>query len=91
MIIDALISILTGTVKLIFGVFPSLPAMSTSIVSAGDYAVTMISGFVGFFGVIYGTVLLTAIFVMLLALLLFDQIYFSTLWVIKKIPVLNIK
>ena len=91
MILDAILSALIGVVQLIFGVFPDLPDIPTAISDGGDWAIDTIGGAVGFLTVLYSAPILAAIVVILIGLLAFDQIYWLALWVIKKIPIINIK
>jgi hypothetical protein len=91
MILEAIISALTGMLKLIFGIFPDLPDIPTAVSDGGDWAVDTIGGAMGFMTVLYSAPLLVAIVVLLVALLAFDQIYWLVLWVLKKIPILGIK
>jgi hypothetical protein len=85
-LIDAIISVIEG----IFGILPSLPATPSSVVSAGSWVTDTITSVIAVFNMVYGSALMAAIMVVILGLLNFTWVYHTLMWIIRKIPVLNI-
>ena len=91
MIVDGLIHVLLGVVTTIVSVFPTLPAIDPSIVTAGNWVTTTLGQGASFAQFLYGTALFNAIIAVLIAIWAFEPIYHGVMWVLKKIPFLNIK
>lgn len=91
MIIDAILSVLVGVLKLIMTPLPSLPAISTTISDAGTWLINLVSNASGYLQAIYSAPLLAAVIALFVVLLAFEQIYWTVMWIVKKIPMLNIK
>jgi hypothetical protein len=91
MITITIIKVFMAGVTALFGILPNVPATPTSISSGGDWVINSVAGIASVLQQIYTPVLLTAIIVVVLVLFNFERIYFLVLWVLKKIPALNIK
>lgn len=75
----------------IFGILPTLPAMPSVIVTAGNWVLTQVGNFTSVINMVFGSTLATAIFVIIIGLFTFEWIYHSTMWLLTKIGVLGIK
>lgn len=91
MIVDGLIHAILGIVSNILSVFPSLPSMDVSIVTAGAWLSTTLAQGAAFAQFIYGSTLYHAIIALVAAVWAFEPIYHTVMWVIKKIPIINVK
>lgn len=91
MIITFMIITFLTMVRLMLWVIPSVPPTPEPIVNGGDWLIDQIEGVASMLSAIYGSTLLTAIITVLIFLLSFEYIYWATMWVLKKIPLLNIK
>ena len=91
MIILFIFLALFAVIKLVFNVLPSLPAMPVQIIEAGGWFIDVVSHATGFFKYLYGSVFFNIIITLLIGLLAFEQIYHFTLWILKKIPAINVK
>jgi len=86
-IVNAIVSLVTA----ILSVLPTAPATPTVIVNAGQWTIDTINGVISVLRMIYGGTLLDAIIVVIVALFTFDKVYHATMWILRKIPGLNIK
>lgn len=91
MIIEWITRILVNIVMAFFSILPNVPATPADIISGGDWVIQQIVGTIAFIRTIYGNALLVAIVVVMAALVTFPWIYHSVMWILKKIPMLNIK
>lgn len=91
MIVDFILHVLLGIVSGILSVFPTLPAIDPSIVTAGNWITTTLGQGASFAQFLYGSTLFNAIIAVLIAVWAFEPIYHGVMWVLKKIPFLNIK
>lgn len=91
MITSAIIEVLSLPVMFILDLIPDMPATPVFIVDIGEYLIGLVSAFTSVAAFIYGDTLLTAILILAVALMLFDQIWGLAMFIAKKIPVLNIK
>lgn len=91
MIIDWLINSVQSLITTAFGVLPSLPSMPQPIVDAGNWFTDTVIGMAHLFAYFYTPFFFGAILWLLITLLAFEQIYHLTMWILKKIPVINVK
>lgn len=85
-----IISLMTIVAALISPV-PNLPDIPSEISTAGDWVITQVEGVIGVLNLIYGHTLLVAIMGVTASLFLFSTAYHTIMWVLRKIPILNIK
>ena len=90
MIIDSMIHAILGIVSTIISVFPTIPAIDPSIASAGTWITTTVGQGAAFARLIYGSTLLNALVAVAVVVWAFEPIYHAVMWVIRKIPFLNI-
>jgi len=90
MILTLIIVGLMELVNVILGVMPTLPAIPSTISDGGAWVITAISGVVGILNYIYSPTLLAAVVGVIVLLLSFDTIYHTAMWVIRKIPYINV-
>lgn len=86
MIVDFILGVLIGTLKAVLGVLPSLPAMPTAVVTAGDWALSVVGSGVFFLKYVYGSELLLAMLAVIVVLFNFEHIYHLVIWIWRKLP-----
>jgi hypothetical protein len=91
MIFNFMINILIGTVKLILGILPNVVATPQAIVDGGDWVITTISGVISVLSMVLSAPLLAACVVVIIGMFTFEWIYHSVMWILRKIPMVNIK
>jgi hypothetical protein len=91
MIFTGIIIALLAVWNLILSVIPTIPATPTAITSGGTWVINTITGVVALLNWIFTPTLLAAFVVVFIAIMGFEQIYHTTMWVVKKIPFLSIK
>ena len=90
MIIDYLMHAIFSVVSTIVSVFPTIPAIDPSIATAGSWITTTVGEGAAFARLVYGSTLLSALIAVAIVVWAFEPIYHGVMWVIKKIPFLNI-
>lgn len=91
MVLDFIFNIFASIVKSVFGILPTVPAIDSSISNAGTWITTNVSDLISVIHLIYGRTLFNVIMLTVLVLLNFEWVYHTILWIIKKIPIINIK
>lgn len=86
-IIHALLSLVTT----LFSVLPTLAATPEAVITGGQWVIDTIYGVVSMFRMIYGSALMTAIVVVIVGLFSFEWIYHTVMWIVRKIPMINMK
>lgn len=90
MIILWLLQVVADVLKAVFGILPSVPATPDSIVSGGEWVTNTIASVISVLQYVYTAPLLTAIILVIVGILAFESIYHLVMWVVRKIPFLNI-
>jgi hypothetical protein len=91
MIIDFSIKVLVGFVKAVMGILPNVPATPSAVVSGGNWVMTTITSVISVLSMLLSPALLTACVLVIVGLINFQWIYHTVMWVVRKIPVINIK
>jgi hypothetical protein len=91
MVFTYMIIAMLGMVKLIFGILPNAPATPPEVVSAGGWIVTEISSVMSVLTLIFSPVLVAATVVVIIAMFTWEHIYASAMWIVRKIPMINMK
>lgn len=91
MIIDWILTAVQTLITTVFGILPNLPAMPQVIVDAGNWFVNTVTSMAHLFAYFYTPTFFNIVLVLLGLLLGFEQIYHLTMWIIKKVPVINVK
>jgi hypothetical protein len=77
-------------VKLILGVLPNAPATPQSVIDGGSWITSQIASVIGVLNYVFGSTLMAAIMVVVVAMFTWEYIYAGAMWVIRKIPMINI-
>ncbi len=91
MILEALHNMVVTVITTTFGWLPSLPEMSETIVDIGEWIVDIVTAPVQSVSMFYGRTLWNVILVMVVAIFNYEKIFKGTMFILKKIPFLNIK
>lgn len=91
MIIDWILDATQTLLTTVFSILPNLAPMPPQIIAACDWLIDMVGHSAGILKYIYTPVMFNLIVGLVISLLLFDQIYHLGMWIIKKIPVINVK
>lgn len=90
MIFTYMITALLALVSGIFSILPTVPPMPVAVTTAGVWVTDQITLVVGVLNMIYGQTLLAALMVVIIGMFTFDWIYHTAMWIIRKIPMINI-
>lgn len=90
MIIEALLNLVGGLVKVIFGWIdlPDLPASVTFVI---DEMFKLLTGSVGLLSVFIDMSMVKLLLPVLLIVINFDEVWKFTMFIVRKIPFLNIR
>lgn len=91
MIVQAIIALYFLAVKTVLDILPDVPATPQPVTDGADWVIDTVASVASVLQVVYTPALLTALIFCILALISFERIYYLILWVLKKIPALNIK
>ncbi len=91
MIIDLMISVMIGFVKVVLGILPNVPATPSAIVDGGNWVTSTIGGVISVLSMLLTPALLAAVVLVIVGLINFQWIYHTVMWVVRKIPMVNIK
>lgn len=91
MILTFIITSIMKLTELIFSVLPSLPAMPTEIINGTAWIITSIQKMTSLLMMLFNPIIFTACISTILIALNFNYVYQSIMWIIRKIPLLNIK
>lgn len=91
MIIDAILGAGGAVILLIVNLLPELPSMPTAITEPTTSFLSVVGKGLGFVQYLYGAELFIALIVVAVAIMQFERIYHFVLFIVKKIPILNIK
>jgi hypothetical protein len=91
MVFDFIVSIFVGITTTILAVLPSVPATPQGIVDGGQWIIDQVASVISVLNMLFTPALMATIVVVIIAMFSFEGIYHATMWVIRKIPVINIK
>lgn len=91
MIVAFIVHIIIGTVKLILGVLPTVAATPQAIVDGGTWITDQIAGVISVLRYVLTDALLWACIAVVIGMFTFEMAYHAVMWVIRKIPMINIK
>lgn len=91
MILMAIIDFFFDVLQAIMSVLPTIPSVPTAISDGGTWVVTTIEDVIAILRLFYGSTLLNAIVVVCVAILTFEWIYHGIMWIVRKIPMINMK
>lgn len=90
MILKLLMELVIGLLDLVFG-WVSFPPMPDAVVSATDFLFTHMENAMGFLWLFVPRELVIIILPIVLVVENFDKVYGIVMWILKKIPFLNMK
>jgi hypothetical protein len=91
MIFTLIIIGMMALVTLIFSVMPTVPAMPQGIIDPIQTIFDVITQALSVIRYLYGSAFYDVLIIALIALFVFEYGYYTILWILKKIPVINIK
>lgn len=91
MILTFIITSIMKLIELIFSVLPSLPAMPPEIINGSEWFITSIQKMSSLLMMLFNPILFVACVVLIFLAINFNYIYQSVMWIIRKIPMINIK
>lgn len=84
MITEFILGAFKGIVKFLFGWLPSIPSIPGTVIDGIDSFLDSVAGVVGVISYLYTPAVFTSIFLVLIAVLLFDPLHKFALWVWHK-------
>lgn len=91
MIIVGLLNVIKLLLDLIFNILPNLPPFPTSLNNAIEYVLNIIFDTASLIGLFVHMDTVAILLPMALLVINFNRIYHILMWLVKKIPALNIK
>lgn len=91
MIFEGVLSIISNLIIYVLDLLPNIPAVPDNISNAVFGFINLIFDNVGLLGIFLPLTLVKIIIPIWIAVEMFDKIYFLVFWIIRKIPILNIK
>lgn len=91
MVIEYIIHIMLEILRAPIEILPALPDTPASIVEATEWIIDAIRDSAGVLAALFTTPLLTATILIIVALNTWETFYHSTMWIIRKVPFVNIK
>lgn len=86
-ILDAFTAMTIGLLTIL----PTLPPLPAEITTMMSYTIGIVNNVIPILHYMYGTALFNAILFLVVALWQIENIYAITMWVLRKIPFINIK
>lgn len=90
MITEFFINIVGGLVNLVFSILPNLPSLPTTATNSINSFLDIIFNYAGLIDVFIPLQHIKILIPLILVVVNFEHIYHLVLWVLKKIPALNI-
>lgn len=90
MIFTLIVVGLIALVQLILGVLPNAAATPQTVIDGGQWIIDSIASVIAVLNYVYGSVLLAAIMVVVIAMFTWEYVYAAIMWLIRKIPAINI-
>jgi len=91
MILEFLLTAFLALVMGLFGWLPNIPPIPTAISDMGEQVIDIVAGVASILAMLLSPALLLAGTSAIIVMIFFHQIYFVVLWVLKKIPFINLK
>lgn len=91
MIIEGLLDFIINVLTFILDLLPDLPSVPAEVTSAVSTFINLIFDNVGLLGVFVPLSIIKVIIPLWLGIEVFDKVYSLIFWVIRKIPMLNIR
>lgn len=91
MIIEGLLDFIINVLTFILDLLPDLPSVPAEVTSAVSTFINLIFDNVGLLGVFVPLGIIKVIIPLWLGIEAFDKVYSLVFWVIRKIPMLNIR
>jgi len=91
MIFTAFLTLLIVPITIIIGYLPDLPDMPSAITTSASVVITYVGQAFGLLSLWFSTPLVVAMAVSAIALMGFEYFYHLTMWVLRKIPMINVK
>ena len=86
MIIKAILDLILGLLKLVFGLLPSIPDFPDTIMTSLDNVFTTIFNNLDLLGLFVNIDTIKVLVPLVIIVVNFEHIYHFTMWIIKKIP-----
>lgn len=91
MIIEAILNLLVGVIKLAFSIIPDLPQLPSSALSVVDQVFGYISSGIGIASVFIDMNFVRVMIPLLIVVVNFDKVYDLIMFVLRKIPFLGVQ
>lgn len=91
MIFEFIIQTFLSITMWVLDLVPNIPATPTAVSDVGDWAIEQIIGVGSLFQQILSTPIFAALILITASVFAFEVVYNTVLWVLKKIPMVNLK
>jgi hypothetical protein len=91
MVVNFIINTMITFVIAIFSPLPTVPATPQAIIDGGAWVTTTIGEVISVLNMLYTPTLLAACMIVIIAAFNFEMIYHAIMWILRKIPMINMK
>lgn len=90
MILNFVLTVIINLIQTIFGVLPNIPPTPQAVIDGGQWVIDTVASVIGILQLVYSPALLTVIIGVILVILNFDTVYHTAMWILRKIPMINV-
>jgi hypothetical protein len=90
MILDFIIHAMVVFITAVLGILPNVPATPAGVTAGATWITDQITSVIAFLNLLYSPTLLAAILIIVVGMFNFEWIYHTALWIIRKIPMINV-
>lgn len=91
MIVLFILGVFLSAIQGMLGILPNVPATPQGIIDGGQWTIDQVTAVISVLNMLFTPGLVAAVMIVIIATFNFTWIYHATMWIIKKIPMLNVK
>lgn len=91
MLVENLLSLISSFINGLFSLLPDIPSMPSAVTTPIESIIDLIFDNAGIIGIFVSIDLIKVLVPLIIIVINFDEIYRVIVWIVKKIPILNIE
>lgn len=91
MIFMTIINAFFGLLQTVLGVLPNVAPIPVAVSTGGDWALAQVSSVISVLNVVFSPALMSGAVLIIVGLFVWEWVYGSVMWVVRKIPLVNLK